>query len=282
MSAVHRAVAASLCVDLYEMIAMDAAAPCPRVLVAEDNAVNQRVALRMLAKLGYDAEAVENGFLAIEATARGAYDLVLMDCQMPELDGYEATARIRTDEDAGRHLPIVAMTANALPGDRARCLAAGMDDYLPKPVTLDALAAVVARWAPRQHHRAVEEQVSPTVPAPVADAAALAQLGDPAAGGDPEFLAEVVGIFLGETPGRLELLRDGLARGDGDALARTAHMLRSSCGSLGLRRMQALCGEIEAYGRQGATGAAAPLLARLRDELGAGEAALNEAIRRAG
>ena len=265
------------------MTAMDGTAARPRVLVAEDNAVNQRVALRMLAKLGYQADAVENGALAVEASARGGYDLVLMDCQMPELDGYEATARIRTAEGAGRHLPIVAMTANALPGDRDRCLAAGMDDYLSKPVTLDALAAVVTRWAPREQGRAAAEEqaATPALPA-IVDEAVLAQLDDPAAGGDPDFLTEVAGIFLGETPGRLGLMDDALARGDGDALARTAHMLTSSCGSLGLRRMQALCGEIEAHGRQGTVAAAAPLLARLRDELAHAEAALHAAMRRAG
>ena len=261
---------------------MDDTAPRPRILVAEDNAVNQRVALRMLAKLGYDADAVENGFLAVDAITQGGYDLVLMDCQMPELDGYEATERIRSTEAEARRLPIVAMTANALPGDRDRCLAAGMDDYLSKPVTLDALAAIMARWAPRERPGAADGRDGAARPVPVADAAVLAQLGDPAAGGDPAFLAEVAAIFLGETPDRLGVMRDALARGDGGALARTAHMLKSSCGSLGLRRMQALCGEIEARGRRGEADGAGPLLDSLRDELGHAEAALNAAIDRDG
>ena len=264
------------------MTAMDDTASRPRVLVAEDNAVNQRVALRMLAKLGYDADAVENGFMAIDAVADGRYDLILMDCQMPELDGYEATARIRSAEGPARRLPIVAMTANALPSDRDRCLAAGMDDYLPKPVTLHALAAVVRRWAPRDRRRATGAEAVVAPAAPVADQAVLAQLGDPAAGGDPAFLAGVADLFLGETPGRLDTMRDALARGDDDALARTAHMLTSSCGSLGLRRMQALCGEIEAHAREGATDAATPLLAILEEELSRARAALDEAIRRNG
>lgn len=118
-----------------------------RVLVAEDNPVNRKLALQQLKKLGYAAHSVADGREAIEAVARGNYDLVLMDCQMPEVDGFEATRAIRAHElVSGRHVPIVAMTANALEGDREACLGAGMDDYLAKPVQLDALGALVERF----------------------------------------------------------------------------------------------------------------------------------------
>jgi two-component system, sensor histidine kinase and response regulator len=263
---------------------MDEGAPRPRILVAEDNAVNLRVALRMLAKLGYDADAAENGREAVTAVARARYDLVLMDCQMPELDGYAATGQIRDVEAAGpdaRRLPIVAMTANALPGDRERCLAAGMDDYLSKPVTLDALAEVLRRWVPRTSAEAAEPPGAGAPAVPVADQTVLAQLGDPAAGGDPEFLREVADIFLSETPGRLQGMREAAERGDAEALARIAHTLKSGCGSLGLRRMQARCGEIEAHGRAGRADAATPLVAGLAEELQLAEAALRDAIARA-
>jgi two-component system, sensor histidine kinase len=120
-----------------------------RILLAEDNPVNQLVAKRMLALLGHHVEVAETGKAVLKLLDSGAYDLILMDCMMPEMDGYEATAEVRRREAEGRHTPIIAMTANAMEGDRERCLAAGMDDYLSKPVSRDALKAALERWRPR-------------------------------------------------------------------------------------------------------------------------------------
>jgi CheY-like chemotaxis protein len=120
-----------------------------RILLAEDNEINQRITLRLLEKLGFAADAVVNGQQASESAGRKKYDLILMDCQMPIMDGFEATAVIRHREGSNHHTPICALTANAMEGDREKCLAAGMDDYITKPISIEKLREAVERWVPR-------------------------------------------------------------------------------------------------------------------------------------
>jgi PAS domain S-box-containing protein len=215
----------------------------PLVLVVEDNDINRAVALRTLERLGYRAAGARNGVEAVEAFTPETYAAVLMDCQMPVMDGYEATARLRAAEAGRRPTPILAMTAGALTGDRERCLAAGMDDYIAKPVAFEDLAAVLRRWVPRGE-------------APEGKPAAK---GAPAAGMDPRVLGElraldtpgsgffqgVIGLFLSTAPGRLEALVAAVRAGDGDAVRRLGHALRSTCGNVGAKTMHDLCASIE-------------------------------------
>ncbi|HKC75731.1 MAG TPA: response regulator, partial [Chloroflexota bacterium] len=215
-----------------------------RVLVVEDNAVNQQVAVRMLEKRGYRVDAVANGREAVDALARRPYNLVLMDCQMPEMDGYAATAAIRRREraqgTAARRTPIIAMTAHALEGDAEKCLAAGMDDYIPKPVTVQRLEAVLTRWSPR---------TAPGGPDEAVDARALAALRDLQGAGRPDILAEVIAVYLRDTPPRLAALHDAVARTDAEALRRAAHSLKGSSSHIGAVQMARLCTDLEDQAR---------------------------------
>jgi CheY-like chemotaxis protein len=227
------------------------------VLVAEDNGVNQLVTVRMLERHGCRADVVANGRAAVEAIGRVAYDLVLMDCEMPEMDGFEATRAIRAGEKEGaRRLPIVAITAKTLRGDRERCLAAGMDDYLPKPVTTEALDAVLARWLGAQPNPA-----PPAPSIPVLDPDTLVELQDP---GIPGLLAELIGLFSEDAPHNVARLHAAVAGADPAEVTRIAHALKGSAATLGARTMAATCAAIEAAGRAGRAADLGPALAELQ------------------
>ncbi len=218
--------------------------------------MNQKVAVHLLEKLGYAADVVANGLEAVAALRRIPYPVVLMDCQMPELDGYGATAAIRQweqDQGSGRHTPIIAMTAGAMAGDRERCLAAGMDDYISKPVRGEELQAVLARWLPGE--TAPAPSVSSTDGGDGIDRRVLEKLGDPAQGGDPAFLRELVTMFLKEAPSLLGAMRSAAAQGDASQVAARAHTLKGSSAYVGGLTVQALCEQLEAMARAGMEGA---------------------------
>ena len=217
------------------------------VLLAEDHAVNRKVALRQLERFGIHADTAENGREAIEAARKKPYDIIFMDCQMPEMDGFEATQEIRQIEGSSRHTPIVALTANALAGDRQRCIDAGMDDYLSKPVSESEFERVLQKWIARADD------------APL-DGTVIANLRDL---GGKELLDEVIGLYVDDAPSRLDAMRQALAANDPGTLASAAHALKSSSSNVGARHVRQLCADLEAIGREGRIDGAADLVHRL-------------------
>jgi CheY-like chemotaxis protein/HPt (histidine-containing phosphotransfer) domain-containing protein len=240
-----------------------------RVLVAEDNPVNQEVARAMLTHLGCQAEVVANGREAVEAMTRTTYDLVLMDCHMPVLDGFAATAEIRRQEQTNARpaVPIIALTANVIKGFREQCLAVGMNDYLSKPFTQAQLQALLQQWL--THGRA-EESVTSTLPStPVAaerilDPAPLNQIRALQRPGAPSLLAKVIGVYLDNSPTLVQRLREAVAQGDAVALREAAHSLKSSSANLGAMQLATLCKELEQMGRDGQLQGAAEKLSALQ------------------
>ena len=239
-----------------------------RILIAEDNIVNQRVALRQLEKLGYAADAVANGVEVLDALERIQYDVVLMDCQMPEMDGYEATREIRKREGDSRHTTVIAMTANALGGDRERCLEAGMDDYVSKPVKRETLAEAIERWTVRSPRHQPADVIEPASanPGNVIDSSVISELRGLQSSADPDFFNHLIDLFLEETPHRLAAIKDAVARADAKALAHEAHALKGSSAHLGARRIAALCEILEEQGRGGSVLGAQALLNVLLEE----------------
>jgi PAS domain S-box-containing protein len=233
-----------------------------RILLAEDNAVNQKVALRLLDQLGYRADVVSNGLQALEALERLPYDVVLMDVQMPELDGLDASRRIRERWSAEERPRIVAMTANAMPEDREACFAAGMDDYLAKPIRLEELVTALNRVHPVRHTDGAG-----------ADLEAGAVQGLRELGGE-EFLVEVIDTFLDDAPALISTLKASHERGDVEGLRRTAHSLKSNGHTFGAKQFADLCRELEERAKQGELAGASELVNRIDHEYIALEYAL--------
>ena len=279
-----------------------------KILLAEDNTVNQKVAVRMLSKLGCRVDVVANGQEAVEAMNRIPYDLVFMDCQMPEMDGYEATRTIRTWEasivkrddkeeeaspDASRptpHVPIIAMTANAMKGDREKCLDAGMDDFLSKPVTLQELDRALQEWIPNQSadflqekelkdlqgsetgvpeeeardstlDSAISEEPQPILKQSVIDE--LLFLGEDEG---PAFLTSVLEQFLQDAPTHVDRIQQAYHQQNPETLMKVAHTLKGSSRNIGANRLGDTCYQLEQKGRSGATEGIEDLLTTLMTE----------------
>jgi CheY-like chemotaxis protein len=226
-----------------------------RVLVAEDNRVNQEVARRALESAHCWVDIAPDGAAAVRMFQDSCYDLILMDCSMPRLDGYGATAAIRDLERAtGEHVPIVALTADAAAGNRDRCLTAGMDDFLPKPVRPAALRGLMSLWCGTI---LAEPEILRRAPSPRYSPVAAGRRLD----------SQIAEAFLGQAPGDLETIKQALADSDPVRLSRAAHRMKSSCAVVGSPNGESLCRALEVQGKSHDLQGAASLVASLELEM---------------
>ncbi len=274
---------------VLEKQASSATAENVRILLAEDNEISQEVAVELLKRAGYQCDVVASGRQAVEAALEKPYDLILMDCQMPEMDGFDATRAIRQHEQNGTlsreqngRVPIVALTANAIKGDRERCLEAGMDDYATKPLDPDRLVQVIQTHL--RANRGPQEDLSP----PTADEPkAELELGGTAEahpptyrstpfdvdtllkrwGNDREFVARLITKFVARAPDDLERLQRAITAGDTEETTRLAHGLKGAAAYVAAEKVRKLAAKLETMGRNGDLGEAESLLTDLKQEL---------------
>jgi len=238
-----------------------------RILLAEDTAVNQGLAVVLLEDRGHTVVVANDGREALDILDRESFDLILMDVQMPRMDGFQATAAIRAREaGTSRHIPIFAMTARAMKGDRERCLAAGMDGYISKPIRAEQFLAFIEGWAHKADGPEPEGggAARPGVAEVVFDLEeALAR-----ARGKRELLRKMADLFLTDCPGLLAQIRSALATGDGSTLERAAHRMKGSAANLSAPRVVAVAGRLEEIARGGCLAAAGAECAGLEAEVG--------------
>jgi signal transduction histidine kinase/DNA-binding response OmpR family regulator len=249
-----------------------------RVLVAEDNFVNQQVALELLQSFGCVVTMASDGVEAVQFAKDGTFDVIFMDCQMPRLDGYAATAQVRAQEGPQRHTPIVAMTAHAMRGDRERCLAAGMDDYVSKPIDPDTVLRVLRRWLPEAKD-AVPDPGMPTRPgleapeeAPVLDLKQALYI----TGGKVAMFRRIAKVFLQHMPNRIHELEQALARRDGSEVYRISHSIQGASASVGGRQLREIAYRLEQKGQTRDLEDGAIWLARVKEAYAALKCALEE------
>jgi CheY-like chemotaxis protein len=245
-----------------------------RILIAEDHAVNQKVALRLLKRLGYRADVAANGLEVLDALERQSYDVILMDVQMPEMDGVEATSRIRQLLPPERQPHIVAITAHAMKGSRERYLAAGMDNYISKPVRLEELATVLYSCHPlattsrvvRQPAASVHKGPAELSPAPPSiDEHIIREMFAEVDTAEMEEMQEIITLFFDTTPDMMTQLHQAVAQRDAQTLRQVAHTLKGSA-QLGILRFSAIAAELQQLGDQGTVEGAELLIAQLQRE----------------
>jgi signal transduction histidine kinase/DNA-binding response OmpR family regulator/HAMP domain-containing protein len=249
------------------------AAPGARILIVEDNGINREVAREMLLDMRHTCDCLTTGAEALDAVASGRYDLVLMDCQMPGMDGYEATAGIRAWERQnrpGRPVPIIALTAHAMQGDRDRCLAAGMDDYLSKPLQADELGAMLGRWLGGNEKDAgrtvLEEPAPPASSCSIGDDKSLEAAVIARCSGNRALAVKLLNDFIDQTEEDIAAISTALKAGDPERLANAAHRLKGAAGNLALHTAEAAAAELVVLGRAGRTEGANTWIETLRAE----------------
>jgi PAS domain S-box-containing protein len=243
-----------------------------RILLVEDNPINQKTAAAMLRKAGFAVDVADDGLHALDAFDRGCYDIILMDIQMPEMDGYETSRAIRRREGSDRHSVIIAMTAHAMKGDRERCLEAGMDDYLAKPINPDDVLSVIEKWlGPKLGEQPGLAAVStgedpeksrllPESPVDMEDA--MHRFDN-----EQEFFREMLDQFLNLLPGQVKEIEKAIAADDAETVQKTAHNIKGSAGTLSARRLYSIVLEMEESGRAGDLSGMRALLEDLKCEI---------------
>lgn len=267
---------------------------CAHILIAEDNEVNQMVSRKILERMGCTVDVVETGEDVLKAIAEKSYDLILMDCQMPKMDGYTATAHIRSAEkdngSGSTHIPIIALTAHAMEGDQAKCLAAGMDDYLSKPFTQAQLQSTLERWLPESAKREAEavepaDTIKPGTMGAPEPPKAQTQLGSPGSCANAlsdidygvwnqirstdessELLHTVLQTYLKTSSQQMENLKQAVARAHSDVINRLAHSLKSSSANVGAMKLAAACKGLENAARSDSLKKAPALLSQLEED----------------
>ncbi len=249
-----------------------------KILLAEDNVVNQKVAINILKNLGYRADIAANGLEVLAALRRQSYDVVLMDVQMPEMDGLTATHQICAEWEKETRPRIIAMTANAMQGDREKCLSAGMDDYISKPVRRQALSMALSKCGLRATETIVKQEKAPAPELEIViDQAVLEELKEMAEG-DYEMVVEIIDCYLEETPILLDEISQAVAQEQAELLRKSAHTMKSSSASVGATKLSQLCKELEFIGRRETTEGADVILSQAKAEYERVENALQDEI----